>query len=81
MNRVPDSLFDTAELAALSPLSDHARLAVRRNASQEVASAMTRRLAKAGIASINLPMMFTPAMGINELEQLGDVLAAELLDR
>lgn len=80
MNRVPDSLFDTADLAALSPLGPHARLAVRRNSANEVASAMARRLAKAGIATINLPMMFTPAMGINELEQLGDVLAAELLE-
>jgi hypothetical protein len=42
---------------------------------------MTQRLAKAGIATINLPMMFTPAMEIDELEQLGDVLAAKLLDR
>src|SRR6267378_3744349 len=78
MNRVPDSLFNTTELAALSPLGIHGRLAVRRNASQEVASAMARRLAKAGIATINLPMMFTPAMGRKELEQLGQVLAAEL---
>ena len=31
MNCVPDLLFDTAELAALSPLGGHARLAVRRN--------------------------------------------------
>jgi len=81
MNRVPDSLFDTAELAALSPLASHARLAVRRNAAREVALAGARRLAEAGIASVNLPMMFTPAMGIDELEQLGQVLAAELLER
>jgi anion-transporting ArsA/GET3 family ATPase len=80
MNRIPDSLFDTAELAALSPLVDHARLAVRRNSANEVASAMAQRLAKSGIATINLPMMFTTTMGINELEQLGDVLAAELQD-
>jgi arsenite-transporting ATPase len=81
MNRVPDSLFDTAELAALSPLGSHARLAVRRNAAQEAALSGARRLAKAGIATVNLPMMFTPAMGIDELEQLGQVLAAELLER
>ena len=42
---------------------------------------MTRRLAKAGIATINLPMMFTPAMGLDELQQLGKVLAVELQDR
>lgn len=81
MNRVPDSLFDTAELAALSPLGSHARLAMRRNAAQEVATAGARRLKKAGIGTINLPMMFTPAMGIDELEKLGQVLAAELLER
>jgi len=81
MNRVPDSLFDTAELAALSPLGLHAQLAVRRTNAREVASAMARRLAKAGIATINLPMMFTPAMGFDELEELGEILAAVLLDR
>jgi arsenite-transporting ATPase len=81
MNRVPDSLFDTAELAALSPLGSHARLAVRRNGAQEAALSGARRLAQAGIATVNLPMMFTPAMGIDELEQLGQVLTAELLER
>src|SRR5882762_3572272 len=80
MNRITDSLFNTAELAALSPLGIHAQLAIRRNSANEVASAMTRRLAKAGIATINLPMMFTPAMGLDELLQLGKVLAVELQD-
>jgi len=81
MNRVPDSLFDTAELAALSPLASHARLAVKRTAANEAALSGAERLAKAGIVTVNLPMMFTPAMGIDQLEQLGDVLAAELLER
>jgi arsenite-transporting ATPase len=81
MNRVPDSLFDTAELAALSPLGNHARLAIRRNAAHEAALAGARRLKKAGIATVRLPMMFTPAMGMDELEQLGQVLDAELLER
>ena len=81
MNRVPDSLFDTAELAALSLLHDHARLALRRNSAQENALAGARRLAKAGIATVNLPMMFTPAMGIDELEQLGQVFAAEMFEQ
>jgi anion-transporting ArsA/GET3 family ATPase len=78
MNRVPDSLFDTAELAALSPLHNHALLALRRNSANEIALAGAQRLAKAAIATINLPMMFTPSMGVDELEQLGEVLAAEL---
>jgi Mrp family chromosome partitioning ATPase len=78
MNRVPYPLFDTAELAALSPLHNHALLALRRNSANEIALAGAQRLAKAGIATIDLPMMFTPSMGVDELEQLGEVLAAEL---
>jgi len=81
MNRVPDSLFDTAELAALSPLGSHARLAIRRNAAHEAALAGARRLKKAGIAIVKLPMMFTPAMGMDELEQMGQVLEAGLIER
>ncbi len=81
VNRVPDLLFDTAELAALSPLRSHARLAIRRTAAQEAASDGVRRLQKAGIATVNLPMMFTPAMGLEEVEQLGQILTAELLER
>jgi len=81
MNRVPNPLFNTADLAALSLLGGHARLAVRRNASAEIALAMVHRLAEAGIATKMLPMMFTPAMAIDELDQLGQVLAADLLDR
>jgi arsenite/tail-anchored protein-transporting ATPase len=81
MNRVPESLFDTAELAALSPLGSHARLAVRRNSAHEIALDGARRLAKAGIATVRLPMMFTPAIGLDELEELGQVLAAELFEQ
>src|SRR5579863_6635993 len=62
MNRVPDSLFATAELAALSPLGSHAQLAIRRNVAQESALSGARRLASAGISTVNLPMLFTPAM-------------------
>jgi anion-transporting ArsA/GET3 family ATPase len=80
MNRIPDSLFDTAELAALSPLTSHAQLAVRRTSANEIALAGVQRLAKAGIATVNLPMMFTPTMGVDELEQLGQLLATELFE-
>ena len=38
VNCVPDLLFDTSELAALSPLGGHARLAVRRNCAHERAA-------------------------------------------
>jgi Mrp family chromosome partitioning ATPase len=79
VNCVPDLLFDTAELAAISPLGAHARLAVRRNAAREQAALAVPRFAAAGIPTVSLPMMFTQAIGSAELEKLGRVLAAELL--
>jgi len=81
MNCVPDLLFDTSELAATSPLGGHARLAVRRNAAHEQAALVMAQFADAGLPTISLPMMFTPAIGPGELEKLGRVLDARLLDR
>ncbi len=81
MNCVPDLLFDTSELAALSPFGSHARLAVRRNAAHEQAALVAARFAAAGIPTFSLPMMFTPVMGPGEVRKLGRVLDAELLDR
>ena len=81
MNCVPDLLFDTSELTALSPLGGHARLAMRRNAAYEQAALVAPRFAAAGIPTFSLPMMFTPAMGPAEVQKLGRVLDAELLDR
>ena len=81
MNCVPDLLFDTSELAAMSPLGGHARLAVRRNAAHEQAALDIAQFADAGLPAVSLPMMFTPAIGPGELEKLGRVLDSELLDR
>src|SRR5271154_3455962 len=81
MNCVPDSLFDTSELAAMSPIGGHAHLAIRRNAAHEQAALVAPRVIDAGLSTFSLPMMFTPAIGPHELEKLGRVLKAELLDR
>ena len=81
INCVPDPLFDNSELAALSALGGHARLAVRRNAAHQQAAIAAARFADAGIPALSLPMMFTPAMGAGEVEILGRVLDAELFDR
>ena len=81
MNCVPDLLFDTSELAALSPIRGHARLAVRRNAAHEQARLVAPRFANAGLPTVQLPMLFTPAIRRRELEKLGDVLDEELIDR
>ena len=81
MNCVPDLLFDTSELAALSPIRGHARLAVRRNAAHEQARLVAPRFANAGLPTVQLPMLFTPTIRRRELEKLGDVLDEELIDR
>ena len=81
MNCVPDLLFDTAELAAISALDGHARLAIRRNAAHEQAALAAPRFAAAGLTTVGLPMMFTPAIGRAEIEQLRRALEAGLLDR
>jgi len=81
MNCVPDLLFDTADLAAMSPLGGHARLAIRRSAAYENAALAVTRFTDAGLATVSLPMMFTSSIGIAELEELFRVFDAELLDR
>ena len=83
MNCVPDLLFDTAELAAMSPLDGHARLAVRRNAAHEQAAAHRTAIRRpAGVTTIGLPMMFTPSIGPPETASLGRAAATRgLLDR
>src|SRR5271167_67780 len=81
MNCLPELLFDTAELAALSALDGHARLAIRRNAAHEQAALAAPRFAAAGLTTVGLPMMFTPAIGRAEMELLRRALEAGLLDR
>jgi len=81
MNCVPDLLFDTAELAAMSALDGHARLAIRRNAAHEQAALAVPRFVAAGLTTVGLPMMFTPAIGPAEIEKLRRAVQAGLLDR
>jgi hypothetical protein len=80
MNCVLDLLFDTAELAAMSALDGHARLAIRRNAAHEQAALAGPRFAAVGLTTVGLPMMFTPAIGLAEIEKLRRALEAGLLD-
>ena len=81
MNCVPDLIFDTSELAAMSPLGGHARLAIRRNSAHEQAALAAPRFAEAGMMTVNLPMMFTPVSVPPNWTKLGRVLDAKLLDR
>jgi arsenite/tail-anchored protein-transporting ATPase len=81
MNRTPSPLFELADLESLKPLSEHAELAARRVASYGRSAIGAARLREAGVATITLPMLFTPAMGRDQLAELGHALEAELLDR
>jgi anion-transporting ArsA/GET3 family ATPase len=81
MNRVPDAMFSTAELAKLSPAGGAAQLAVMRRAARERGLIGARRLANAGLETVVLPMLFTPVIGFVELSEIADILEAELLDQ
>jgi arsenite/tail-anchored protein-transporting ATPase len=78
MNRAPDPLFETPELAALSPLTAHGELAIRRSAAHENALFGVEELRAAGLETITLPMLFTPAMGAIEVDQLSRELESML---
>ncbi|HUA33937.1 MAG TPA: ArsA-related P-loop ATPase [Candidatus Binataceae bacterium] len=78
MNRTPEQLFDTSELAALTPLGAYAELAIRRYATHERAVIGIETLREAGLATIVLPMLFTPAMNFREVAQLSRALEPAL---
>ncbi len=79
VNRAPSALFDTPELAALSALQDHARLAIRRRAAHEFAALARKRLSDAGLAALELPMLYSEAMGPREIARLGRTLGSRLV--
>jgi arsenite/tail-anchored protein-transporting ATPase len=78
INRAPNPLFDTPELAALSAIQDHARLAIRRRAAHEFAASARRRLAAAGIEALELPLLYSTAMGPRQIARLGRALEPRL---
>jgi arsenite/tail-anchored protein-transporting ATPase len=80
MNRTPSPLFEDADLENLSQLARHSELAARRVASYGRSAIGAARLRDAGLPTITLPMLFTPAMGRDQLAELGSTLEAELLD-
>jgi len=78
MNRTPERLFDKAELAALSPFGAHAELAIRRSYTNERAVLGVEELGEAGLATIVLPMLFTPGVNFHEVAQLSRALEPAL---
>ncbi len=79
LSGVPDALFDSGELAADAAPRAHARLAMRRVEAAAGAARARRKLEHAGLNVIELPMLFAPAIGLKEINQLCGKLEAELL--
>ncbi len=81
LNRTPQALFDEAELGALGRITAHAQLARRRSREHKFARAARGQLRRAGVESIELPMMFTETIGAGELARLSREIEAGLLGR
>lgn len=80
LNATVPILFSAAELAALSAAREHAWLALRQNAIAEYTARARSELAASGLRVVELPMVFSPALGRAELGKLGLRLANELTE-
>jgi arsenite-transporting ATPase len=77
LNCVPHPLFSAREMSALDALDMHpgcARLARWRDGAGRFAARARREASRAGLAVVELPMLFSPALGRAELEQLSRAL-------
>lgn len=79
LNCVPHPLFSKSELDALEAHPQCQRLAQWRTGAGPFAARARRETSRAGLKVIKLPMLFSPAMGRAELEELSRMLSARLL--
>src|SRR5262249_47127484 len=79
VNRVPQRLFDDRELESIGSRGAHAQLARRRVDQHDAAENALRQLAEAGVATLELPMLFRAAIGARELEEIARHLETGLL--
>jgi anion-transporting ArsA/GET3 family ATPase len=82
LNCVPDPLFSAREMDTLDALKAHpscSRLARWRDGAGGFASRVRREASRAGLAVVELPMLFSRAMGRAELERLSRALEAGLI--
>jgi anion-transporting ArsA/GET3 family ATPase len=81
LNCVPHPLFNKSELDELDAPGAHpefARLAQWRDGAGRFAARARREASRAGLRVVELPMLFSPAMGRAELEELSRALDARL---
>ncbi|MFZ0888274.1 MAG: ArsA-related P-loop ATPase [Candidatus Binataceae bacterium] len=81
LSGVAEPLFDAAELVQLAPLEHHARLAHRRVASADAAARARREMAGAGLRTVEIPMLFEPALSKALVLEVSRRLEEALLDR
>jgi anion-transporting ArsA/GET3 family ATPase len=81
VNCCAPALFQRGEIATLAAHGAHARLASRRLREHALARAAHARLRRAGLRSLELPMMFTETIGTAEVARLGRQLESGLLAR
>lgn len=79
LNCVPRALFTPGEIARLHTLEAHTRLAERRHASAEFARHARRELERAGIAVVELPLLYEETLDARQIETLSERLAMEML--
>ena len=70
INGAAGAMFTAAELAALTPFQQHAHLALRRNAMAQYTRRAREELSAAGLAVIELPALFRPGLGPDEIQHL-----------
>lgn len=81
LNECETALFTAAEMAKLTGLDGHQRLAQARRQAAEDAAQAQRQLRHAGLHPLTLPMLYRPALAAAELAALANTLDKELVAR
>lgn len=79
LNGVAEALFTEAEITKAQALGEPARLAARRREGAKDAARARRELEAADLTVVELPMLFSAALGREELATLADSFAAGIL--
>jgi arsenite/tail-anchored protein-transporting ATPase len=79
INRSPEALFDSDDVASLVEKDGHRVLAARRVAEQAAAETARDEMKRASIPVFELPMIYRPSIGRREVSSLARKLDAEML--
>ena len=79
LNRVPEALFEKDELDSLDALGTHRSLAQKRVAERAAASTARALLERAGMTTLELPMLYRAAFDEGEISMLANKLSGWLM--